>query len=360
MRVSALIVTYNQERYVAEAIESALRQEIDLPYEIVISEDCSTDNTRSIVRSYEHRYPDRIRVLYSPRNLGGVENFVAAWHECRGQYIALLEGDDYWTSPRKLWKQVLFLDAHPECAMCAHGATEVYEDKSREPVSWMSPGQREVSTIEDLLLDNFVYSCSAMLRSEIFSDFPRWVYDFSLSDVPLWIEAAQHGDIGFIREFLAVYRVHADGVWSGKDVVFQVEQTIELYERLNRDLNYRYDSTLARTLARFRSQLACEKAGIASDASILVVSEGDRELIKLYRPARHFPDTPNESETEALDRLSASGAGFLLVPRAHMARHTELMAYVYATRRECWRDPHTLIFELGPRATPTPQTHASD
>jgi glycosyltransferase involved in cell wall biosynthesis len=346
VKVSALITTYNQERYIAEAIESALRQRTNFPYEIVISEDCSTDGTRGIVRSYEAAQRDRIRVLYSHTNLGGVENFVAAWHDCRGRYIALLEGDDYWTSDLKLQKQVDFLDAHPECSMCSHGVTEVYQDGSREPVSWIDPSRLSVSDLEDLLLDNFVYSCSAMLRREVFSDFAPWVYTFSLSDVPLWIQAAGHGKIGFIPEFLAVYRVHEGGVWSGKDAIYQVEQTIELYERLDAELGYRYSAVLGRVLRRFRAQLACEQARIPSEASVVVVGNGDAELLKLYRPAQYLRTHPRESESEALARCAAAGASFLLVALDDQGDHSDLLKDAGRRYPEVWRDEYTAVFEL--------------
>src|SRR5918994_3606750 len=104
MKVSALIITYDHERYIADAIDGALRQETNFDYEIVISEDCSTDETRAIVREYAADHP-RIRARYSPRNLGAAQNFVHGYRACRGEYIAVLEGDDYWTSPKKLQKQ---------------------------------------------------------------------------------------------------------------------------------------------------------------------------------------------------------------------------------------------------------------
>ena len=138
MNVSVLIITYNHARVIADAIDSALGQVTSFPYEIVVSEDCSTDGTREIVEQYERRHPEHIHVLYSARNLGGTENFVDAYRVCRGEYVALLEGDDYWTSPSKLEKQVAFLSRRPECSMCVHPVTEVHEATGRS-VSWMDP-----------------------------------------------------------------------------------------------------------------------------------------------------------------------------------------------------------------------------
>lgn len=316
MKVSALIITYNQERYIAQAIESALMQETDFDYEVVISEDCSPDGTRAIVQDYEARHPGRIRVDYSPRNLGGVENFVLSFRGCRGEYVALLEGDDYWTSPRKLQAQADFLDGHPECSMCVHGVTEVFEN-GRRPVEWIAPDQKEISTLGDLLLNNFVHTSSAMLRHDAFEDYPRWVYDAPFSDYPTWVQAATHGDIGYLKEFLGAYRVHDAGYWSGVDPVDQVRSMIDFYERMRPALGDAYDEVFDRVLARFHAQLACELAQVPPRAVVLVAGGGDDELLKLYRPARQF-----DPAGDSIEEARAEGAEFIVVPQAE--RHAEL------------------------------------
>jgi glycosyltransferase involved in cell wall biosynthesis len=114
------MITYNQDQFVGQAIESVLSQQVDFEYELVIGEDCSTDRTREIVASFGAKFPDRIRLLLPKSNLGMQENFKATLAACSGQYVAILEGDDYWTSPLKLKRQVEFLDAHSDCAMCFH------------------------------------------------------------------------------------------------------------------------------------------------------------------------------------------------------------------------------------------------
>ena len=97
IKVSVCMITYNHERFIAQAIESVLMQETDFRVELVIGEDCSTDGTRAIVREFGERFPERIRLLLPEHNLGMMPNFVATLSACRGQYVALLEGDDYWT-----------------------------------------------------------------------------------------------------------------------------------------------------------------------------------------------------------------------------------------------------------------------
>src|SRR6266446_6957695 len=136
MKVSVLVITYNQEDYISQALDSALMQQVDFDYEIVIGEDASDDRTREIVLDYQRRYADRIRLfLRDPataeadraRGFGGKTNFVETFNACRGEYVALLDGDDYWISPHKLKKQVDFLDKHPESALCCHPALIIFE-----------------------------------------------------------------------------------------------------------------------------------------------------------------------------------------------------------------------------------------
>ncbi len=118
-KVSVLMITYNHEQYIEQAVRSVMMQETDFDYELVIGEDCSTDRTREIVLRLKEEFPDKIRLLLPEKNLGMIPNFVATYEACRGEYIALCEGDDYWTHPKKLQIQVDYMKGS-ECRMCFH------------------------------------------------------------------------------------------------------------------------------------------------------------------------------------------------------------------------------------------------
>jgi glycosyltransferase involved in cell wall biosynthesis len=251
MRVSVSLLTYNHERYVAQAIESVLAQR-GVDFELVVSEDHSTDGTRAIVEDYAARHPDRIRVLPSPQNVGMTRAFARGIEAARGTYVALLDGDDYWTSADKLRLQADFLDAHPECAICFHNVTVVYEDGS-EPHPFHSPDPRHylsrampkpVSTLADVAPGNFMQTCSVMFRRGLFGEFPAWFEQLVVADWPLHVLNAEHGDIGYIDETMAVYRVHAGGVWSGSLSRFRgraaVEGLADVYRKLDRHLGGRF------------------------------------------------------------------------------------------------------------------------
>src|SRR5580700_2569655 len=109
MKLSVAMITYNQERFIRQAIESVLAQKVNFDFEIVIGEDCSTDGTRAVVMDFHRRHPERIVPILRPRNIGPMRNIESTLAACRGQYLSIPEGDDYWTSADKIQKQVDFL-----------------------------------------------------------------------------------------------------------------------------------------------------------------------------------------------------------------------------------------------------------
>ena len=232
-KVSVCMITYNHERFIAEAIESVLKQKTDFPVELVIGEDCSTDGTRAIVVEYAERYPDRIRPFLREQNLGMNANFVATLQACHGEHIALLEGDDYWIDPQKLQKQVDFLETHPKCSICYHNVLIQYEDNSQKPpeIFYKDP-QKKFLTLEDILKGNFIHTCSVMFRNGLFGDFPEWYYKLPIGDWPLHILNAQYGKIGYIDEVMGIYRIHKSSYWSSQAVLDRIKQMIGVYNVL--------------------------------------------------------------------------------------------------------------------------------
>jgi glycosyltransferase involved in cell wall biosynthesis len=191
--VTALIMAYNHERLVEQAIESALLQELDVGYEILIADDCSTETTRSIVQRYGERHPDRIRLFLPEQNMGENAMRVAGTRAARGTYIAFLDGDDYWTSPRKLQRQAEFLSERPDYAICFHNALVVYDDGSVAPHPFHSenPTQRlsrgmppDSCGLEEIAPGNFMQLSSVMFRNRLVHDFPPWY--FQAKFIPDW------------------------------------------------------------------------------------------------------------------------------------------------------------------------------
>lgn len=258
VKVSVCMITYNHEAYIAQAIEGVLMQETDFAVELVIGEDCSTDNTRAIVRDYGARHPERIRLLLPERNQGAHANFRATYEACRGQYIALCEGDDYWTDPHKLQKQVEFLEAHPECALCFHDVMIVDETQDIEPRCYpnLDPGKQY--RLEDLLRQDFIPTCSTMYRQGTSHELPPWFYSLPMGDWPLHILNAEHGTLGYLPATMGVYRIHPGGIWSGRSLVRRIEGHILMYRAVNRHLQLRYTRIISHEISFNYYWLAAE------------------------------------------------------------------------------------------------------
>jgi predicted O-linked N-acetylglucosamine transferase (SPINDLY family)/predicted SAM-dependent methyltransferase/GT2 family glycosyltransferase len=268
MKVSISMVTYNHEKFIAQAIDSILMQEVDFEYEIVIGEDCSTDSTRQIVLDYQKRYPDKIRLLLPEVNLGAHTNAINTYKACKGQYIALLEGDDYWLSPDKLRKQVEFLDRNSEFVICFTNSLLFREDNPQQSTLFLSK-QAEVSTIENLLVCNFISTPSVMYRNGIVRDFPAWYTEQGMGDWTLYILLAEHGKIGYIDEVMSAYRIHVGGVWSTKSRNYQLSETIRMLKSVGQyfgnENNQRYQNIIDSSIDYYCKQLSSLKLDILSN-----------------------------------------------------------------------------------------------
>jgi glycosyltransferase involved in cell wall biosynthesis len=259
MKLSVALITYNQEQFIAQAIESALAQKVNFDYEIVIGEDCSTDGTRAIVADFARRHPGRIRPILRDQNVGGLRNIESTLDACRGQYVAILEGDDYWTCEDKLQKQVDFLDAHPDCAICCHCVLFLDEPSAEkpDPRSGVHPRRPPGTyTLEDLLRDNFVVTCSTVLRRELMVPLPAAFAALRLGDWPRNALVARHGNIQLMDESMATYRLHPTSVWSSLPLSRQFHEVILMLELLEKELGNRYTKTIRETIARFYLELA--------------------------------------------------------------------------------------------------------
>ena len=231
--VSVLVVTYNHEQFVRQALDSALAQRLPQPYEILVSEDCSTDGTREIVQEYAESHPQLIRLLLSERNLHSNEVVARGFRAARGRYVALMDGDDYWTSDDKLRAQVAFLDARPDFTVCFHNVQVVDEQSQSTGRLWNAPGQPEVSDLHELLRGNFIATSSVVYRRAAVAEVPAW-YDgfFPVTDWPLHVLYAREGRIGYLDRTLGAYRLHGGGLFSTLGEREKLEANADFYRRL--------------------------------------------------------------------------------------------------------------------------------
>lgn len=224
--ISVCITTYNHEKFLAQALDSVLMQQGDFRLEILLGEDGSTDGTAAIVRHYAQRYPDIIRTffhgaddkLFINGRQTGRKNFLHNLGAARGDYIALLDGDDYWLDPHKLQQQLTLLQRQPQLVACCHAAIHV-DDNNAVQDGYMGHhdvhgGYRDFS-LRDILRKNPVPTLSVLFRNPGLAEYPALFQKTDMADWPLHMLNALRGDIRYVDEKMAAYRLHGGGVWAG-------------------------------------------------------------------------------------------------------------------------------------------------
>ena len=240
-RVSVLVMTYNHERYIAQALDSVLMQQTNFDWEVLVSEDCSTDRTRQIVKEYAARHPGLLRLILSEKNLHSNEVVARGIRAAEGQYLALLDGDDYWLTSEKLQTQVDFMDRHPESTVCFHQAV-VHDERTQRPEwYWTPPNHKEISTVQDICMDNFIATSSTMFRRLAIAGPPEWyIAFFPITDWPLHILCAERGTIVYLPKVMSAYRNHEGGAYSGWSQSRKEDEAYRLYQRLDEVFGHRY------------------------------------------------------------------------------------------------------------------------
>lgn len=210
IQVSVCIVTYNQEKYIAECLESLVTQRTNFSFEIIVGEDCSTDNTRSIVKQYAEKYPELIVPLLYEKNVGAVENVKRVYQKAKGKYIAHIDGDDLALSG-KLQKQFDVLEARLDCNICSHDMLQIDFNGNSKESDWLYPENQYTLFNLYQKLPFFAHS-SKMFRNKYNYEF--WNNLLSkpyILDIDIHVENMKDGDIYHIGELLGKYRV-ASGV----------------------------------------------------------------------------------------------------------------------------------------------------
>lgn len=293
--VSVWMITYNHEPYIRQAIEGVVMQKTDFEYELVIGEDCSTDRTREICFEYQRKYPDKIRVLWSNQNLyrnphpaGG--NSQRTMAHCRGEFIALCEGDDYWIDPLKLQKQVDIMRKHPTVGFCFCGSKRYFQHENRYDV-WNANDEMYHAGIQEknafflpFLLGSppgrapmrwagFLMTATTMIRKRLYQTL-RELYDIfnwrlRLGDATLWLGASSLMDGYYLSDVVSVYRISNSGVFQNpqtRNGVYIDGIIVRLYyfrKCFNLELTYFpaniFFSFLCNRINSFKSKSDCRK-----------------------------------------------------------------------------------------------------
>lgn len=222
--VSICIITYNHGKFIRQCLEGVMMQQTTFPFEVVIGEDCSTDNTKEIIQEFADRFPLAIKPIFQLANVGGARNgYEFCYPRLSGKYIAICEGDDYWTDPHKLQKQVTFLEENPDHAFCFHKVAQVNEHDQLLEVVQCS--HETVSYQADEIFHISIPTLAVVFR-KYFDAIPDEMYQVASGDTFLFGLLARHGgaaDLGFLG---AHYRTHPGGIFSSQKLLSRYRQCI--------------------------------------------------------------------------------------------------------------------------------------
>lgn len=238
MLVSVIMISYNQEKYIRQAIESVFSQNVDFDLEIIIGDDASQDDTPKIIAELAEQDSRLIPVLRE-KNFGMNRNFIDIINRAKGKYLAVLEGDDFWLDNNKLKKQVELLESNQDCYICYTNSRIIndndefirnfYDTEDRK--GWFQKPHKKHS-FDTLIQGNFINTASIMYRRIEDLEIPEWFYDLKLGDWPFSLFHAEKGDMIYLDEITACYRQHSASNWSSKDDIYTSKKTIECFDKL--------------------------------------------------------------------------------------------------------------------------------
>jgi glycosyltransferase involved in cell wall biosynthesis len=278
--VSVLVITYNHERFIGRTLDSVLAQR-GTTFEIIVSEDRSTDRTLEIVRDKLAGRAD-VRIIASQENLGCNATILRAIRAARGRYVAMIDGDDFWTVDDRLARQIALLDTSPEVSACFHNAL-IIRDDGDQPTDerWTPATQPARIGLAELWDGNPFATCAGMMRREALDKLGDWYAVLGkapntamVTDWPLYLACAEHGDLAFIDEPVGAYRLHDASCYSSLPGGRKLDITAELYRRMDAGLGHRHHASATAGAARYFSSWMSEYA-----------ASGERSLAR--RAARH-------------------------------------------------------------------------
>jgi len=276
MMVSVCMITFNHEAFISQAIESVMMQKTDFDFEMIIGEDSSTDNTVSIIEKYAQKHPDRIRARCNSQNIGMVDNFIQTLNECGGKYIAFLEGDDYWTDPWKLQKQVDFLESYSNYAMLHTNKAVLRNNKLHKDYSLQI---KSGYIFEDLMFVPLICTLTVLCKADILKNSlarvnlliegRKWL----MGDFPLWLDIAQNYQIAYLNELTGVYRFLDESSSHSKNIVkaYHFEHSVinvkeyyyKIYTKSNKKVSYRFKLRFKEMMFHAKKRLVLDYGWIA-------------------------------------------------------------------------------------------------
>ena len=278
-KVSVCMITYNHEQYIVQALEGVFMQQCDFEIEIILSNDCSTDGTHRVVTDFlsNHNQSGIVKYINNKSNLGIIPNFVFALKQCKGDYVALCDGDDYWTDSLKLKKQVDFLERNLDFSGIATNSLVKYENSSREHL--FKNNIKPILKANDLIGARHFHTATFLFRRKAFKDdFPVNILS---GDRALFLLVSCFGDIKLDKDVTAVYRKNEGGI-SRRVISKQMKKDYKIVgylKKYNRHLNYsKLNAFLAFTVLSYSFKLSMLDFFNAAYKYLYYTSKNEKKL----------------------------------------------------------------------------------
>ena len=272
MKVSVCMITYNHEKYIIQALESILTQKVNFDFEIIIGDDFSQDKTASIVHRFYSTYQKKIVPVLREKNSGMMNNFVDVLQKAKGKYIAILEGDDYWTDPNKLQKQVDFLEANEDFSICFHNADIVNSDNNFIG-RFLEKSPKETTSIEDLLTEKWYIPTASMVYRNTIKSIPKWFYKIKNGDYALQLLLTSNGEkIKYLKENMSAYRKHDTGIsniFHRKNVLEKA--LISLNQNFNKYTKQKYNKLIKLNITNYSLKIIRNSSKFSIDFWIALI-----------------------------------------------------------------------------------------
>lgn len=253
--ISIIVLSYNQEKYIRKALDSIISQMGWFTYEIILSDDGSTDATPEIMQNFAEAHPHLARVISRRYNMGISENFLRCFNEALGEYVAVLEGDDYWESPENLIKKIKFLDSNPDCSMVFSKIKMLFQKEDGEKIEYLER-QRTIkgnrlngqNFLDEPNMNLIVNFSACVFRTELMQQLPYTAYIHRLSEITVAFFLEQFGPIGYLHDPMTVYRHHGAGTWTSLSTKQKLQDAMAIREVVRAVASPEYKEQIAKTI----------------------------------------------------------------------------------------------------------------
>ena len=233
MKIDVILITYNQTQYILQALEGIMMQRLndDVKMRIVVADDCSTDGTLDIIKTYSLKHEAEWVWLPRERNLGITKNYQRAFAAATGDYVAILEGDDYWCNPHHLQKHIDFLEQHRECVLSSSRMFIKDETKGIFETYYPQKGDFIYSGVDQARCNRIGNLSTCVFRGELVHSLPSPMFELEVDDWLLGLELCKYGYIGKLKTPTSVYRINKNSLWAAMSANEKTQRNLDRIEK---------------------------------------------------------------------------------------------------------------------------------